>query len=143
MSTTAIAIAIAVAVAVFPLLWRRLSRLAGAVVYARIRRNRISLRRIDTGKEVDLAAEQPFSHTRMLLGNFTSADALMKKGLADLKGVTAPVVVVHPLETLEGGLTEIEERALQELAMGAGAGRALVWVGAELSDAQVHEKARS
>lgn len=143
MSTAAIAVAIVIAVAVFPLLWKRLSRLAGAIVYARIRNNRISLRRIDTGREVDLPAEQPFSHARMLLANFTNADALMKKGLGDLKGLTAPVVVVHPLETLEGGLTEIEERAFQELAVGAGAGRALVWVGAELSDAQVREKAKS
>ena len=114
---------------------------ARAVVYARIRKNRIELRRIDTRQEISLNADQPFSHERTLLANFTNADRLMKQGLSQLKSFLPPVVVVHPLERLEGGLTQIEERAYQELAVGAGAGKAIVWTGHELNDAEVSEKA--
>ena len=115
--------------------------LTRAIVYARIRNNRIELRRIDTRQEIVLDADEPFSHERTLLANFTNADRLMKKGLAQLRTFLTPVVVVHPLERLEGGLTEIEERAYQELAVGAGAARAIVWTGHELSDAEVAGKA--
>jgi len=41
---------------------------------------------------------------------------------------------------VEGGLTEIEERAFEELARGAGASKVKVWSGSALSDAQVVEK---
>jgi len=40
----------------------------------------------------------------------------------------------------EGGLSEVEERVLRELAMCAGASKVVVWVGHELSDAEVKEK---
>ena len=41
---------------------------------------------------------------------------------------------------IEGRLSEVEERVLRELAMGAGASKVVVWVGHELSDAEVQEK---
>jgi hypothetical protein len=40
----------------------------------------------------------------------------------------------------EGGLSEIEDRIFRELAIGAGARRISVWVGPELSDAEVKDK---
>lgn len=49
-------------------------------------------------------------------------------------------VVVHPLERIDGGLTQVEERLLQELAIGAGASRAIVWQGAPLSDGEVRAR---
>ena len=33
----------------------------------------------------------------------------------------SPIIVVHPMEKIEGGLTGIEHRAFRELALGAGA----------------------
>jgi len=117
--------------------------LSVAIIYARIRENRISLRRIDTGQEIELVAEQPFSHPRALLANFGNADGLMRRGLKQLTSVVRPVVVVHPLEQIEGGLTQIEERAFQELATGAGARRVVLWTGRELNDAEVREKAKA
>ena len=123
--------------------YRRLYLLTGAVVYAQIRANRITLRRVDTGQQVELPLEQPFSHERALLANLTNAHASMKKGLSELGGFVPPAVVVHPLERLEGGLTEIEERAYHELAVGAGGAKAVVWAGPELSDEEVKAKART
>jgi hypothetical protein len=53
-----------------------------------------------------------------------------------------PIVVMHPISMVDGGLSGVEYRILFEVAEGAGAKRAEVWDGAELSDDQVREKAR-
>jgi rod shape-determining protein MreB len=47
---------------------------------------------------------------------------------------------MHPLEKIDGGLTQVEERLFHELAVGAGAAKVFVWVGAPLSDAEVISK---
>ena len=44
---------------------------------------------------------------------------------------------------VEGGLSEIEERILKEVAIGAGATKVVVWVGAPLTDADVKAKLKS
>ena len=49
-------------------------------------------------------------------------------------------IVIHPMERIEGGLSQIEERALRELAIGAGASRVAVWVGDALTDEEVAGK---
>jgi rod shape-determining protein MreB len=41
--------------------------------------------------------------------------------------------VIHPMEIIDGGLTMIEERAFIELAMGAGAKEAIIYIGKQLS----------
>ena len=48
----------------------------------------------------------------------------------------------QPMEKTVGGLSQVEERVLHELALGAGARRAVVWVGQALSDREVSEKCR-
>jgi rod shape-determining protein MreB len=44
----------------------------------------------------------------------------------------SPVVIIHPMEKLEGGVSEIECRVYQELALGAGARKVYIHVGEEL-----------
>ena len=39
---------------------------------------------------------------------------------------------MHPMEKLEGGLTDIEKTAFKDLALGAGARNAIVYTGSEL-----------
>lgn len=63
-------------------------------------------------------------------------------GAADARGPARwlqarPEVIIQPRDILEGGITLIEERALQELALGAGARQAKVWVGHELTKDEV------
>jgi len=45
--------------------------------------------------------------------------------------------MIHPTENIEGGLTQIEQRAFRELGMAAGGCQVKVWDGPELDDAQV------
>ena len=83
----------------------------------------------------------PFKHPRTLLADFTAGQlvfkALLRKLFEGRLFVAAPLVVLHPLGDPEGGLTEIEVRALQELAVGAGASKVYVWHGRQLSDEEL------
>jgi rod shape-determining protein MreB len=78
----------------------------------------------------------PFKHPRMLIGEFTLGQQVLKGFLRKLYASSLlsrrPVLVLHPRIDPEGGFTEIEIRALHELALGAGASRVLVWQGREL-----------
>lgn len=84
----------------------------------------------------------PFDHPRTLVSDFTGAEQLLRHLVprvhrASLLAV-APRVVMHPLEKLEGGLTQVEIRAFREMALGgAGASEALVWQGRELTDEEL------
>ena len=69
-----------------------------------------------------------FQHPRTLLADFSIAETTLKLLLQ-----LPPVLILHPQTHLEGGLTQIEIRALAELALSAGAKRVYVWVGAALS----------
>ena len=112
--------------------------------YVRVRRNQLRVRHLESQIETTVQAEPPFTTARMLVGNFTAADQSLKAAMRTImKGrfmLTKPRVIIQPLELIEGGLSEIEERVLHELARGAGASKVIGWVGAELSDAEVKQK---
>jgi rod shape-determining protein MreB and related proteins len=111
------------------------------VLYVQARQDRFIVRKVG-GQSIDRMAPQPFSHPRALLGSFTNADAFLRTLVAEAKGgfTLRLEILIHPLEKVEGGLTEIEERAFHELALGMGASKVKVWSGAALSDAEVLEK---
>ena len=113
-----------------------------ALLYVQVRPDRMIVRRIGTSESIDRMAPQPFSHPRTLLGNFTNGEAFLKSLVAEVKGgfLFRAAILIHPLERIEGGLTQIEERAFEELGRGAGASQVKVWTGDALTDAQVLEK---
>ena len=115
-----------------------------STVYVRIGRNQFRVRHIESGADATAVALTPFTTTRLLIGQFVAAEEALKAALKQIATgrlfTPAHSVVMHPLAMVEGGLSEIEERTLQEVAIGAGAGKAIVWVGHELSDAEVKEK---
>ena len=55
------------------------------------------------------------------------------------EGVLSPWVLMHPMELIQGGITQVESRALIELAAGSGAKRVGVWEGEELLGDRVHK----
>jgi rod shape-determining protein MreB len=83
----------------------------------------------------------PFQHPRTLIADFTIAEQVIKafvRKVLDhqyLRG--KPTVVLHPDVEAAGGFTQIEIRALHELAIGAGAGKAVVWHGREPTDKEL------
>jgi rod shape-determining protein MreB len=87
-------------------------------------------------KTSDSECINPFSHPRTLLANFTVGEKLLQHIFRHLHEGTllrpSPQVVIQPMEKLEGGLSEVETRAFQELAAGAGARDVVVYVGKAL-----------
>ena len=115
-------------------------------MYVRIRRDQFRIRHLESGVDATVQADPPFTTQRMLIGDFTAAAHALKQALKEIvKGrifSVAPHVLMQPLEKMEGGLSEIEDRIIREIAIGAGASKVVVWVGSELSDSQVTEKLR-
>lgn len=78
----------------------------------------------------------PFSHPRMFVASFELAEKLLQYGISHLHTSgfrAAPRVIVHQLEKTEGGLTDIEDRVLRELALGAGAREVVIYLGPRIN----------
>ena len=78
----------------------------------------------------------PFSHTRSFIGNFTLAEKILQHGIFTLNSSklrAAPRVIMHQLEKTDGGLSDIEERVLRELASGMGAREVLIHTGSKIN----------
>jgi hypothetical protein len=117
-----------------------------STVYVRVQPNRFLLRHIESGRTATVDAQEPFTTRRLLVGEYGPAVDALTRGMKELNyGIhyfSDPFVVMHPTSMVEGGLSGVEYRILFEIADGAGAKKATVWVGAELSDDQVRDKAR-
>ena len=101
-------------------------------LYVQILENRICVTNLATGQE----AQRPFAHPHALPGNFAEALAAVKGAVGAVKGsglFHSVRMVVHPMTPPSGALTPTENRALRELAIGAGAAKVVVWVGEALS----------
>jgi hypothetical protein len=115
-------------------------------VYLKVYENRFVLKLLEEdSKPITIAPSAPFSTARLLVGQFNAAEQALKLAFKAMFAgrwfAPSPVVVIQPMEKIDGGLAEVEERALRELALAAGARRAIVWVGHELSDTEVRRRA--
>ncbi len=83
----------------------------------------------------------PFAHPRSLVSDFTVGQMLLKALVQRLLKrsffVPSPKLVMHPLGEPQGGFTQVEIRALHEMAIGAGAFSVIVWEGRALSDQEL------
>jgi actin-like ATPase involved in cell morphogenesis len=117
------------------------SKLLANTIYVQIRKNSLRLRHMEGKKEREISATRPFTTARLLVGQFQEAQALLRKVIRELGNGglfrASPVVVIHPLDMVEGGLPEVKERVYKELAASAGARRVFVHVGTPLSDSEV------
>lgn len=125
---------------------KMIRKLFNNTLYVKIYQNRFDLKHIESGDSRSVIAQKAFSTERLLLGQFTEAEETLKKGLEELYTgrwfAPSPVAIVQPMEKVEGGLSQVEERVFRELIIGAGARAVFVWVGSELSDQEVLAKAR-
>jgi rod shape-determining protein MreB and related proteins len=115
----------------------------GTDIYVRITRNLFLVKNLKSGQEAPGVPDVPFSTTRLLVGHFESAQRTLKSAIAQIGGTSflvSPNVLMHPLEMVEGGLSQIEERVFRELAVGAGAKKVVVFVGPALGDSEVSAK---
>jgi rod shape-determining protein MreB len=83
---------------------------------------------------------RPFDHPRMILADFDVAVEVLQHFLLRALGrrvFVKPIVILHPLEEMLGGLTAMETKALLDLALRAGAGEAHLLTGDDLSDENI------
>ena len=83
----------------------------------------------------------PFDHPRIFISDFYVAEKLLQMIFATFSPFKwikpAPIVILQINETLEGGLSQIEKRALSEMAMGAGAYATYLTESKILSDIEI------
>lgn len=89
-------------------------------MYVRVRRNQFQVRSLKSGLDAVGVAQTPFTTTRLLIGQFVVAQNTLKDALKQVSKesllAVSPDIVIHPLEMVEGGLSEIEERIFREVA---------------------------
>jgi len=58
-----------------------LARSLGRTLYVRVRKNRMDFRHVESGTEIGLEAQQPFTSARLLLADLSAAARLLKVGI--------------------------------------------------------------
>lgn len=145
--------------------------LSGGPYYIRLRRDRLVVRNASSGAVFDeepliavtaepkprvpgvgssarmapVALTNPFQHPRIIIADFRLAETVFAHAFRSVSPrgwlQPSPIAVCHVLEPLEGGLSQIECRALRECMHGAGARAAYFWEGRELTDAELRSGA--
>lgn len=112
-------------------------------LYLQIFGDRFVVKNIDSGVEREARRDPQFASPRMLVGDYTVAEQQLKELVKSVRrGLRAPALLVHPMERIEGGVTQIEHRVFRELGIGAGAARVGVYTGAVLSGDAVRQAIR-
>ncbi len=86
-------------------------------------------------KRASVTVTNPFAHPRGLVSDFTAGSLVMKAFIkrACSRSLITPAIVMRPLGEPEGGFTQLELRALQEMASFAGSRKFAFWLGPKLS----------
>lgn len=112
-----------------------------ALIYVQVMQDSFELLYVQQQRSLHQAALRPFATPRLAVGHFEHAEATLQAGVRAITGrrwlVFAPVLVMHQQYLAEGGLSQVEERVLRELAMGVGARQVFIWQGPPLSQEQL------
>lgn len=108
--------------------------------YVKVYKNKFVAKHIETQTVTEAYGQ--FTGNRILIGNFDIAAKTLETLTKASWFQPNPIIIIHSIDMSEGGLSQVEERALLELAMDVGARRAVVWQRHELSDNEVLEQAR-
>jgi hypothetical protein len=98
-------------------------------IYIQISRDKVTAINLDSGEKSIKQAEEPFSSARQIIGSFNHADATVRAAVKEL-GVKQTFsrikILIQQTEGTEGGMSDIEKRALRYLAELAGANKVLL-----------------
>jgi len=113
-------------------------------LYIKIHENKFEIKNVtENGRWASAYPDSPYTTDRLLVGTFSAAEpalrGLVKSALPKSWIKKRPRVVMHPVSKVEGGLSEVEERILRELALGSGAIKVALHVGSELTDSEALE----
>jgi hypothetical protein len=92
-------------------------------LYIQVSRNKVTVTNLETGVEVTQVAAEPFSSQRSILSSFDPANKTLVTAMRQLNlkhSFLKTKAVIQQMEDTVGGLTDIEKRALRDLAEIAG-----------------------
>lgn len=84
----------------------------------------------------------PFEHSRSFINNIEIASATIKYFITGIIGkghFVNPIIIFHPLEKIEGGITQVEACGLRELGKLVGGRDVHIWTGRELKDEELEK----
>ena len=114
-------------------------------IYVKVEKDAFELFHVQDNMRLRVQPENGFSTIRMAIGDFSKAENALKKGVRELYKKSffkpAPEFVMHQTHLAEGGLCQVEERVLRELAYGSGASSVFVWHGQDISETQLLSRA--
>jgi len=110
-------------------------------LYVKVHENKFEIKNIsENGSWVSGCPDAPYTTDRLLVGTFSAAEPALRKLIKRVRPKSwikkSARVVIHPMSKFEGGLSEVEQRLLKELALGAGAFKVALHVGYELTDSE-------
>jgi hypothetical protein len=113
-------------------------------LYIQVFADHFVMRHLESGQTNILTPTKPYSSQRLLIGDFAQAETTLQKGIKTLFDgrftLVRPIILFHPKDKVEGGLSQVEENIFKELGMAAGARRSVIWLGKDLSDTEVAAK---
>lgn len=117
-------------------------------IYIQIYKNSFKLTACDdSDRTITVHSDTPFTTQRLLVGHFRIAESTLCDAMNHMRGTgifkKTANAVVQPMEMVEGGICEIEDKVFRELALGAGAVKISIHVGSTLSKQQVLEKIKA
>lgn len=95
-------------------------------LYVKISKNNVEIINLDTGQSISKKALEPFSTNRFIIADFNKANVVISSIIKELipNKYFLPQqrkILIQQVEPVEGGLSEIEKRALRDLGeMAAG-----------------------
>jgi len=112
-------------------------------IYVQVFRSKFIVRNVDSGESTEVSRDQSYASPRMLIADFTMAQHQLKEAVKSVRrGPRAPTMLIHPMELIEGGITQVEHRTFVELGLGAGASKASVYSGETLSSEGIKKAIR-
>lgn len=110
-------------------------------LYVKILRDSFELLHAQDNRTHHQPALRPFSTLRLAVGQFQHAEEALRAGVEALtRGKRlrfAPVLIMHQRYLGDDELSQVEERVLRELGLGAGARQVYVWQGSVLTREQI------
>ena len=121
-----------------------LKKLFVADLYLKVRKNQFEVKNLTENGAWKIATpEQSFTTERLLVGQFSAAEPMLKGLVKDVMPSSfmkkSAQILIHPIDMVEGGLCEVEERIFTELGLGAGAFKVKLHVGEGLTDEEAKD----
>lgn len=121
-----------------------LKRLFSVDLYVRVYKNRFLITNLSgSGVEKSFIPEQPFTTRRHLVGEFIPAEACLRQAVREISGFRffqpSTIMILHPVDMMEGGASSVEQKVFLDLTFGAGARNVIFWFDSELSAAEASQ----